>query len=89
MDRNAVLINPGDNVVVAIEALGKGDAIVGVPGVAVEVNEDIMRNHKVAIKEIAASSPVIKYGESIGVASTDIKPGDWVHTHNLTSGEDE
>ena len=35
---------------------------------------------------------MIKYGFSIGHAVSDIKPGDWVHTHNMKtnlSGEEE
>ena len=30
---------------------------------------------------------VIRYGQTIGFATIDIEPGDWVHTHNLTAGE--
>lgn len=39
--------------------------------------------HKVAIREIAVGSPVMKYGQIIGFASTPIAAGDWVHSHNL------
>ena len=37
-------------------------------------------------EEIKAGETVVKYGESIGTASCDIKVGDWVHTQNLESG---
>jgi altronate dehydratase len=39
--------------------------------------------HKVASTRIAAGRPVIKYGHSIGLASRDIQPGEWVHVHNV------
>ena len=41
---------------------------------------------KGTVKEIKAGETVVKYGESIGTASCDIKVGDWVHTQNLESG---
>ncbi len=88
MDVNAVLINEKDNVVVAIKAIKSGEALVGVAGVAVRANADVMKNHKVAIKAVAAGSPIVKYGESIGLASKDVAAGDWVHTHNLKADEE-
>ena len=88
MQANCVLISEKDNVCVAIKALKAGDAILGIEGLDLSANQDIIKNHKVAIKELAANSPVIKYGESIGLASKDIKPGDWVHTHNLKAEEE-
>lgn len=39
--------------------------------------------HKQAVRPIAAGERVIKYGFPIGVAKTDIAPGEAVHTHNL------
>lgn len=39
--------------------------------------------HKFALRDIAAGEKVIKYGMPIGVATSDIKAGDHVHTHNL------
>ncbi len=47
--------------------------------VAVDVNT----GHKVALKSIAAGEDVIKYGFPIGHATSDIKAGEHVHTHNL------
>ena len=83
MKTNAVLVNPKDNVAVAIQEIKAGEAIVGIEGVEVRANEDIMRNHKVAIVELAEGTPVLKYGETIGYASKLVRPGDWVHAHNM------
>ncbi|MBQ7995267.1 MAG: altronate dehydratase [Bacilli bacterium] len=41
--------------------------------------------HKYAIKDISRGEKVIKYGFPIGFATTDIKKGEWVHSHNLSS----
>lgn len=42
------------------------------------------RGHKFAIAAIEKGAEVIKLGQTIGVASTWIEPGDHVHTHNTS-----
>ena len=44
---------------------------------------EICAGHKIALKDIKAGEKVIKYGFPIGIASSDIKKGDWVHVHNV------
>ncbi len=44
---------------------------------------DSETGHKTALKDIAAGESVIKYGFPIGKASSNIKAGEHVHTHNL------
>ena len=88
METNAVLVDPKDNVAVAIKEINAGEAIVGIEGLEVRANEDIMRNHKVAIAEVTENAPVLKYGETIGYASKLVRPGDWVHAHNMKWEED-
>ncbi len=41
--------------------------------------------HKMAIKDIHVGEHVMKYGESLGVATKEIKRGEHVHVHNLDS----
>lgn len=87
MDNNAILIDPADNVaVVVIDIRGK-QAVTGIGFKEVIAGEDIPRHHKIAIKQISENSPVIKYGNEIGLAGTSIESGDWVHAHNIKSGE--
>jgi altronate hydrolase len=43
----------------------------------------IPRGHKVAVRPVASGEQVRKYGQSIGVATRDIGPGEHVHSHNL------
>jgi len=87
MDRNAILVHPGDNVAVATREIKSGEAVAGVNGAGITARADIPKNHKVAIEEISEGSAVIKYGEPIGRAGEAIHAGDWVHTHNLKAEE--
>lgn len=80
-----IRINPGDNVAVALADISKG-SVKTVDGVEITFLEEVKRGHKVAISDIKAGSPVIKYGFSIGNAQADIPKGSWVHTHNLKTG---
>ncbi len=41
--------------------------------------ERVPQGHKVALVDIAAGAPVLRYGVSIGLALQDIKAGTWVH----------
>ena len=47
------------------------------------VHGDVPYVHKIAVTDIPKGAHIMKYGESIGAASTDIKKGDYVHVHNL------
>ena len=88
METNAVLVNPKDNIAVAIKEIKAGETVTGIGDLELQAHEDIMRNHKVAIAEVAENDPVLKSGEKIGFASKPIRPGDWVHSHNLKWEED-
>lgn len=46
-------------------------------------------NMAVALEDIAAGEQIIKYGCVIGIAKSDIAPGQWVHTHNVRTGLSE
>ena len=84
--RNAMIIDAKDNVAVAIEPIAKGDNAVYVcegREVSLPALEDITIYHKLATLDIAKGEPVVKYGEHIGIASSDIKAGEHVHVHNV------
>ena len=80
----ALKIEAKDNVAVLLGPAGKGD-ILEIDGFSLPVNEEIPFGHKVALTDIHAGGRVIKYGEVIGCATSEIKAGDWVHDHNVTS----
>ena len=49
----------------------------------VNVIGDIPYGHKTAVRDIKKDEAIMKYGESIGGASQDIKKGEYVHIHNM------
>lgn len=49
------------------------------------VHGDVTYGHKIALTEIHVGEQITKYGEEIGIATQEIKPGDYVHVHNLDS----
>ena len=82
-----IRIHPEDNVAVALQAVKAGTVFSGVTAL-----EDIPQGHKMALLPLSQQDHVIKYGFSIGHATTAIPSGSWVHTHNLAtnlSGEAE
>lgn len=82
---NAMIIDPSDDVAIAIEAIGKGEAIVcqlhSTAGLT--ALEDIPIYHKVAVRDIAQGGKVRKYGEHIGEALCPILRGSHLHVHNV------
>ncbi len=77
MDK-AIIINPRDNVGVALCELDKGDVFGDV-----ELVNSIPEKHKFALNDISEGENVIKYGYPIGKATKDIEKGEHIHTHNL------
>ena len=75
---NYLIINPKDNVMVALKDLKKGDKVNGIV-----LQGDVARGHKIALIKIKAGDNVFKYGEAIGSAIVDILAGSHVHTHNV------
>jgi len=75
-----IKINDNDNVVVALQDIKPGETILGVTAA-----EEIARGHKMALTTIAEGENIIKYGYPIGHAKNEIKPGQWVHTHNVAT----
>ena len=83
---SALIIDPKDNVATAVRPLPAGERLrLSVNGGAVEltVGEDIAQGHKLALVGIRQGEPVIKYGETIGLATRDILAGEHVHVHNV------
>ena len=88
MKQKAVILNTKDNVATALADLKAGDTLeleVGGETKEVRLTTDIPFGHKFSLSKIEPDSPVIKYGEIIGVSTATIKPGDYVHIHNVVS----
>jgi len=87
--KKVFVINAEDNVGTAVvESIVAGDEVVANGernDIQVTANNDIAYGHKIALLDIAKGETVLKYGLSIGSATTDIKAGDHVHAHNVES----
>lgn len=84
--RKALVLNPKDNVAIALTNLKRDDVVevqVGGDVIKVKVLNDIPFGHKFAIKDIGNDGPIIKYGEVVGVATKSISVGEHVHVHNV------
>lgn len=86
MKTNAILIHPKDNVAVVTASMDAGHKIVWAGG-ELTAQGNVPKSHKAAVMPIKKGSPILRYGEKIGLAKCDIAPGDWVHTHNIESEE--
>lgn len=86
-DSPFVLLHAEDDVVVARRSAPAGTVWSSPLGEAIVCRERIDLGHKLAIRAVSVGSPVRKYGQLIGYATCDIRPGDWVHQHNLGLGE--
>lgn len=79
-----LLLHTEDNVVVCRRAVFTGEVLL-IDGCMVTARTDVDMGHKVARSAIPEGSRVVKYGMSIGISTSDIQPGDWVHCHNMKS----
>ena len=77
-------LNPQDNVAIALDDIGAGEAV-GDAGV--KLVQSVMRGHKIAISPITAGQNVLRYGQIIGQATSDIAAGEHVHVQNLGMGD--
>ena len=84
-----IQIHPADNVAVALEDIAAGESVALSDGAAVVAAEAVARGHKIALAAIPSGARIVKYGCAIGVATADIAPGAWVHTHNVRTGLSE
>ncbi len=73
-------LNPEDDVVIALREIAAGTKL---DGEGVTAAETIPPGHKMATRAKPAGEAMRRYGQIIGFASTEIAPGQHVHTHNL------
>ncbi|PZE22133.1 UxaA family hydrolase [Paenibacillus xerothermodurans] len=84
--KTALVIDPKDNVAVALTDFSKGDECTVITGEhqrLITVIEDIAFGHKLAIKPIEENESVLKYGEEIGKMCVSVAAGAWIHSHNM------
>ena len=80
--RKVLILDPRDNIAVCLVDLNVGD-LVEQDDFTITVLSRIPRGHKIASSDIAKNDGIIKYGERMGHATSEIEIGEHVHTHNV------
>ncbi|MFC1932685.1 UxaA family hydrolase [Chloroflexota bacterium] len=84
--REALMLSNKDNVATSLEDTEPGADVrvrIGKEVSKIKAVERIPFGFKIAVTDIDKGLNVIKYGESIGITSQDIKQGQLVHIHNI------
>lgn len=84
-----IVLDQRDNVATALRDLD-GPAVVSIANpdgssFDLEIVQPVRLGHKVAIVAIAADTPAVKHGESFGLATASIAPGEHAHVQNIIS----
>ena len=74
-------IHPHDNVMVALQALKKGE-IISWRGNTISLREDIPAKHKFMLTDLQTGDPIIMYGVLVGKAQQEIPQGGLMTTEN-------
>lgn len=82
---DAVYLHPDDNICVATRNLAAGEELAAGP-YTLRMAEDVKLGHKIAVRPIAEGQRVLKFGQTIGLTTHSVEPGQWVHSHNLSNG---
>lgn len=83
---STLLLKKEDDVLVTCRDLAKGEQVGTLESGTFQTAGIIPSGHKIARHPIPKGSPVRKFGQVIGFASTPISKGDHVHSHNLEAG---
>jgi len=87
-DKHITVVEDTDNVATVLRNVEAGETVeisIGSESRTIDILEDVQFGHKLAIELIPEGETVIKYGKSIGNATEDIEPGEWVHIDNVES----
>jgi altronate hydrolase len=79
--RRVLVMHPDDTVALCLEEVASGDRF-GEAGV--QGRDPVPAGHKIARTAMTKGDPVLKYGQVIGRAVTDIPVGAHVHVHNVS-----
>lgn len=83
-----IILSEKDNVATSLLDIEAGESVCiksSEGDLNIQIVDCIPYGHKFCIKEIEVYSPVIKYGQVIGVATRQIAVGEHVHVHNVVS----
>lgn len=76
-----VQVHPDDNVVIVVNEGGLRAGTKFDSGLVLA--ENIPEAHKVALSDIPAGAPIVRYGSVIGFAEREIGKGSWVHEEKM------
>jgi galactarate dehydratase len=76
-----IRVNDRDNVAILVDAEGVA-AGAPLPGGLI-ARERIPQSHKIALRDIGKGEPVLRYGQTIGLANREIAAGGWVREELL------
>lgn len=82
MDPLYIRVNPGDNVAIIVNPDGVPSGAVFAGGLA--ARERIPQAHKIALSDLDAGQPVVRYGQNIGTALRPIAAGQWIREDMLS-----
>jgi altronate hydrolase len=82
--RDLLRLDPGDDVAVALRELVPGE-VLSVGDARIAVRQAVPFGHKVALADMAAGTTARKFGWPIGVLTADVRAGEHVHSHNLST----
>jgi len=88
MQRKFLQIHPGDNVLVALTDLKKGD-VISHNSANFSMATNVGMKHKFPIKNLAKGDEIIMYGVLIGKCTQAIAQGELIHTHNIVHASNE
>jgi len=74
-----LLIDPRDNVIVALQTLTPGVPLID----GLTAREAVPAKHKAALVDLAAGDPVRMYGVTVGKATKSIRAGERISTENI------
>ena len=76
-----VQVHPDDNVAIVVNEGGLRAGARFDSGLV--LIENIPEAHKVALNDIPAGTPIVRYGSVIGFAERDVRKGSWVHEEKM------
>lgn len=82
VNESILRLHATDNVAVSRRLIKAGEAITD-GSVTMTAQQEIPFGHKIALAELKRNQTIRKYGQEMGLTSTAIPKGSWVHTHNI------
>src|SRR6476619_4183975 len=88
MKQNVLKVHPGDNVIVALQDIAKGESV-HYNGESYHIADDIPAKHKFFTRDMNVGDEVIMYGVLVGKAQNFIQRGGLMTTSNVKHAADK